>query len=147
MLRSSTLAPTLTLLWAGVSLGGNIIAAPAKFQVQSLTTVELLQIGRAQFAWLGIAEIAIAAGLVLTLIFARQRPCWTLFVALVLLAVQQGIWQPALQARSDLMVSGGTPDESHLHLIFVVAEIAKFFLLLAAGSRLLAPRDERAQAI
>ncbi len=146
MLRSSTLTPALTILWAGVSLGGNIIAAPAKFQVQSLTTVELLQVGRAQFAWLGITEIAIAVGLVLALIVARQRPSWTLFVALVLLAVQQGIWQPALQARSDLMVADGTPEESHLHLIFVVAEIAKFFLLLAAGSRLLALRDERAQA-
>lgn len=145
MQRFATLAPTLTLLWAGVALGGNIIAAPAKFQVQSLTTAELLQVGRAQFAWLGIAELAIAAGLIIVLLFGRTRPTWTLAVAMVLLAVQQFTWQPALEARSDLIATGGTPEESHLHLIFVVAEIAKFLLLISAGYVLLARHSRNEQ--
>lgn len=140
MLRSASFLPALTLLWAGLSLGGNIIAAPAKFQVESLTTTELLQVGRAQFAWLGVTEMVLSGALILALLLARQRPTWTLVVAIVLLAVQQLIWQPALQARSDLMQAGVTPEESHLHLIFVVAEIAKFCLLLSAGLASLARR-------
>lgn len=135
MQRLSTLAPTLTLLWAGVSLGGNILAAPAKFQVDSLSTTELLLVGRAQFAWLGIAELTLSAALIAVLAMSRTRPNWPLVLAMVLLAVQQFIWQPVLQARSDLMAAGGTPEESHLHLIFVVAEIAKFLLLILAGHR------------
>ena len=44
------------LLWAGLSLGGNLIAAPAKFQVSDLGLALALQVGRAQFTWLGYAE-------------------------------------------------------------------------------------------
>lgn len=141
MQRLSPLAPALTMLWAGVSLGGNIIAAPAKFQVHSLATEELLLVGRAQFSWLGTTELCIAGVLGLVLVATRLTPSSMLIIATVLLFVQQFVWQPALQARSDLLQAGAALPNSHLHLIFVVAEIAKFALLASAGLVLFSRRE------
>lgn len=123
----------LPVLWAGLALGGNLIAAPAKFQVEALSVAELLVVGRAQFAWLGVAELALAAAILLTLMLRRQRPGWLLLVAFAVFAVQQLGLQPRLQARSDLLIAGQAAGESVLHLVFIAAEIVKIGLLLCAG--------------
>ena len=90
-------------------------------------------VGRAQFAWLGIAETALAAAVFLGLILRRQRPGWLLVAAFVVFALQQLGMQPRLQARSDLMMAGQATEDSILHLVFIVAEIVKVGLLLWAG--------------
>ncbi len=65
------LVSTFAALWAGTVLGGSLIAAPAKFQAPSLTRAVALDVGRMQFYWLGIAEMALCA-LLLVL-----QPNWT----------------------------------------------------------------------
>ncbi|KJS39416.1 MAG: hypothetical protein VR74_02205 [Hyphomonas sp. BRH_c22] len=62
------LAPVLALVWAGVSLGGSLVAAPAKFRAPSLEVMTALEVGRAQFLWVGITEAIICAGIIALLL-------------------------------------------------------------------------------
>ena len=126
-------------LWAGIAIGGNMIAAPAKFQVSSLTTAELLLVGRAQFGWLGVVEIAFATGIAAMVIFRWHAASPALIAAIALLALQQGVLTPILQSRSDMMQTDVVPPESHVHLIFIAAELVKLTMLFWAGWRVMPP--------
>ncbi|AZV80823.1 group III truncated hemoglobin (plasmid) [Parasedimentitalea marina] len=128
---------TTTLMWAGICLGGNIIAAPAKFQVVQLTTAELLLIGRAQFAWLGLAEWGLLAILVAGYAYAQRLPNITNLIAVVIFLLQQLLLQPQLQMRSDQIVAGVQAPDSSLHIIFILAELLKWAFLTAGGILLL----------
>ncbi|MDA7422107.1 hypothetical protein [Tritonibacter multivorans] len=140
MKREKLTIPILLSLWAGLAIGGNLIAASAKFQVTALSTAEHLMIGRAQFAWLGIAEMLLAAALLGGFFRQKRRPDYLLLAILAVLALQQLGLHPLLQLRSDTLIAGQTPGPSNLHLLFIAAEILKICLLLwAAGSLPKAP--------
>lgn len=117
----------LPLIWAGVSLGGKLVTAPAKFQVAALEMPVALQVGRAQFTWIAYIEWAILAAIFSMSLVQLKRPAPVLIAAVFLFLFQQFWMQPALQARSDLIIAGATAGESHLHLIYIAAEPAKFF--------------------
>ncbi|MEM9726319.1 MAG: hypothetical protein AAF909_12790, partial [Pseudomonadota bacterium] len=122
-------------VWAGVSLGGALVAAPAKFRAPSLTRPVALEVGRAQFAWVGATEAALAAGL-LGAMFLQSAPVWPgALLAIALFAAQRLGVMPFLDARTRQIIAGGGPPPSRLHQMFVLLEIAKFFLLacLALG--------------
>ena len=53
MKASSDLSRGIALVWAGVAIGGSLIATPAKFQAPSLSMTTALEVGRAQFFWVG----------------------------------------------------------------------------------------------
>ncbi|WP_298920995.1 hypothetical protein [uncultured Roseobacter sp.] len=127
----------ILLLWAGLSLGGNLIAAPAKFQVEVVSLDDLLRIGRAQFAWLGVAEILFAIVFIGMCLIKKAYLSWTSIAALLILFLQQVGLQPLLQARTDLILADQPAPSSHLHLIFIATEIAKFFFLVWAAISLL----------
>jgi len=134
LLQLSTFA-FLSALWAGAALAGNLVAAPAKFQVQTLELPVALQVGRAQFAWVGIIEwcFVVMIGIVLTLRF--KFPPLLLAMPVAIFLIQQFWLQPLLQARSDLLVSGQEVASSHLHLGFAGLEVLKFLsLLLYSGT-------------
>ena len=122
------------LIWSGVSLGGNLIAASAKFQVESLALGDLLRVGRAQFSWLGYTEIAMAA-MVVALSFAKPRVLYFTLACVALLSVQQWVLQPLLETRSNLILAGLPPGGSHIHIWFVVVELMKFVALLVAAAK------------
>jgi len=130
------------LVWAGLALGGNIIAAPAKFQVDSLTLSQLLLVGRAQFAWLGNAELVFASVTILLCVFTEGRMRILGLLAVALFGIQQIGLQPMLEARTDLIISGAPAPEGVLHLVFVALEIAKTGLL-ALGGTILVMRKTR----
>lgn len=138
MRRVQDLIAAVILVWAGLSLGGNLIAAPAKFQVSGLSMVQLVTVGRAQFAWLGLVELIFAAALIMLALVTRRMPHWALGTALVLLFIQQFMMTPVLQARSDMMQLGAVPPESQIHLAYVALEVIKFICLATAGWRGLA---------
>lgn len=127
----------LTSLWAGVVLGGSLIVAPAKFQVPSLTIPQLLEVGRVQFQWVGIAEIIFAAFLLLPLLYSPIRGKFSLgaksilLAALAALIVQQGFVVPPLGERTQSIIVGEAVGSSYLHLVFVAVEIIKISLLVA----------------
>ncbi|MEL6683155.1 MAG: hypothetical protein AAFQ09_10995 [Pseudomonadota bacterium] len=113
-----------------MSLAGNLIAAPAKFQVSDLTLPVALQVGRAQFGWIGIAEWVVTALIILAVFIHLRLPPALLVSAIGIFVIQQLWLQPQLQARSDLIVAGGAAPDSHLHLIYAVLETLKCGLLV-----------------
>jgi len=127
------LSKAILLVWAGVSLGANLVAAPAKFQVATLSVASLVQVGRAQFAWVGDTEMVLALAAIAALLIARARPSRLLLAALGVFAAQKLCLQPMLQGQSDLLIAGQPKPDGSIHLLFVGAELLKFVLLLAAG--------------
>lgn len=120
-------------LWAGLLLGGSFIAAPAKFTVETLDLPELLAVGRAQFQALAWAELALAALLVLSLLLHRPPRWWLAAVPLVILAEQQLVLMPGLDARTVARIAGEAVEESGLHLFYVALEGGKLLGLLLAA--------------
>lgn len=132
-MNAAVYAPVLALLWAGVSLGGSLVAAPAKFRAPSLDRPTALDVGRAQFLWVGVTEGVLCIALVGALVL-RPVPVWQWMVAPVaLFAIQRLVVMPPLDARTRRAIAGEPVEASHLHTIYVVLEFLKFGALVAAG--------------
>ncbi len=124
-------------LWAGVALGGSLVAAPAKFQSALLTLPVALDVGRVQFFWLGVTEAVLGVAFLVGLVALRGvRWRWPLF-AVGILAVQRLGIMPFLDARTLRVIAGETLPPSSLHLGFVVLEVAKFLVLCGIALGLL----------
>lgn len=135
MLVTTRLIVTMSLLiWAGASISANMIAAPAKFQVADLTRPVALQVGRAQFLWVGYLEMALAA-LALLAFATFNRPVQVLvFVAVALFIAQRFVVLPQLSDLTDQVISGQGASGSKLHLVFIALEVAKLAALITAGA-------------
>ena len=114
MKGAPTLVPVLALVWAGVTIGGSLIAAPAKFGAPSLDLPTALEVGRAQFFWVGIAEGALCAALVGAFVFRPPVARWWLAAPVLVFALQQLVLMPLLDARTLRTISGESVGESHL---------------------------------
>ncbi|APX12439.1 hypothetical protein [Tateyamaria omphalii] len=135
------LLTVLTLVWAGACIGGNLVAAPAKFTVEALDLSLALQVGRAQFTWIGYVEWAGLAGIAVVSAVARLRPTLLLMLAVVLFLIQQLAVQPMLEARSDLIIAGEPYDTtSQRHQVFIALEAVKVLCLIAVGWGTMQPR-------
>ena len=131
--RAAIAIPLAALVWAGVTIGGSLIAAPAKFQAPSLTLPMVLEVGRAQFFWVGVAESALCA-LLLGVLALRRAGAQTWMAAPILVfGVERFILMPLLDARTVRIIAGETIEESQLHLVFVALEFLKVGTLIAAG--------------
>ena len=127
------LVPVVALVWAGVTIGGSLIAAPAKFDAPSLDLPTALEVGRAQFFWVGIAEGALCAALIAVLVFRPPVARWWLAPPVLVFALQQLVLMPLLDARTVRTIAGESVGESPLHHIFAVLEVLKVAALIAAG--------------
>lgn len=133
MSRYSSLVPGIALVWAGVSIGGSLIATPAKFQAPSLTMPTALEVGRATFQWLGIAEATLCAALLLALIAPRGVRWWWTLVPVLLFAVQRLAILPVLDERTLRIIAGEGVEPSNLHIVYIAIEALKCLALLTAG--------------
>jgi hypothetical protein len=122
--------------WLGLVAGISLIEAPLKFRAPGITLALGLGIGRLVFAALGRAEAvllavaAVCAAWVPGHVAARAA----LLAALaVILAGQYLGLRPALDRRAVVIIAGGEPPRSRLHLVYIAAECAKLALLLALG--------------
>ncbi len=129
----SLITPIAGLIWAGLSLGGNLIAAPAKFQVPDLTYQTLLQIGRAQFAWLANTEWLFLAVFCAGFVFLPRRLIAVCSLPIGLFLIQRLWIMPALNDRTTQIISGQPVPDSNLHLAFIGLETLKFILLATLG--------------
>ncbi len=125
------IAPALAILWAGIVLGGSLIAAPAKFQAQSLSLPVALDVGRAQFLWIGIAEGVFCAAFLLAQRLAGGVNWKLAAIPVFLLLAQRFIIMPPLDARTLQIIAGESIGGSHLHLVFIGLEIVKILVLFA----------------
>jgi len=130
---SAAVSSLILVLWSGVVLGGSLIAAPAKFQAQSLTLEVALDVGRAQFSWVGIAEGALCAAFLIARA-AFGGVSWLLAAIPVgIFLVQRFIIMPPLDARTLQVIAGENVGDSHLHRLFIILEGVKFLLLIILG--------------
>ena len=125
--------PVLALVWAGVTIGGSLIAAPSKFQAPSPTLAQVLEVGRAQFFWLGVAEGLLCLGLIGALALRAAGTRQWMGAPILVFGMQWLILMPLLDERTVRRIAGEPVGDSHLHLVFIVLEIVKVAALVAVG--------------
>lgn len=116
-------------IWAGIVIGGSLIAAPAKFQVASLSLPMALEVGQAQFFWVGVGEAVFCAVLLLSTLISSPSMLRFLILPVVIFAIQRLYLMPMLNERTTDIIAGTTVPDSSLHLVYVVMEIIKVLLL------------------
>jgi len=111
------------------------VEAPLKFRAPGITRPLGLGIGRLVFRALNAAEIVLATATAITLALAPHPFAATvLMIALAAtLAAQVLVLRPRLEARAQLIIDGGTPPRSRVHLAYIVLEGGKLLMLGAFG--------------
>lgn len=123
----------IAFLWAGLSLGGSLVAAPAKFQAPSLSLPMALEVGRAQFRWVGVTEAALAVALSVSVFLIVPGAWHWAAVPVTIFAIQWLVLMPPLDARTTQVIAGQAGEGSDLHLFYICFEIAKLLALVLAG--------------
>jgi len=124
--------PAIGLTWAGLSLGGSLIAAPAKFKAPSLDMPTALDVGRAQFAWLGYTEWVLLFLLIGALFLSRFDLDWRFYLLpIILFLIQQFGLMPKLDAITLERINGSGVNSGYLHITVIAAEVLKFLALMS----------------
>lgn len=147
MTRAATALPVVALVWAGVTIGGSMIAAPSKFQAASLTLAQTLEVGRAQFFWLGVAESLLCAALIGVIALRPANARLRMGAPILVFGIQWLIVMPFLDDRTVRRIAGEPVGESHLHLVFVVLDILKVVMLIAVGVAALRLTQDEAEHV
>lgn len=125
----------VSLIWSGMVLGVAFLATPAKFLAPSLALAVALDVGRHTFEVFNWVEIVWSLALV-GLVFLRPPGRWVYAMVVVPCAIVtlETVWLlPVLEARVGVIIAGGTPSESDLHVLYIVLDAIKFIALLALG--------------
>lgn len=121
----------LALIWIGVLIGVDLVAAPAPFRALGPERVDALAVNRELFGAMSRTEqvllVLTAAG---TAVGGFRRVALVIPVALALVVALQALWLlPALAARTDVMLAGGDPGPASFHGLYVGLEAFKLLLL------------------
>lgn len=139
---SAAVAGAATFVWFGMVLAISFLEAPLKFRAPGVTIPVGLGIGRIVFRALNVAEIVLAAVMLVAMGLGGPSVAVVVLaaVAAALLVVQLAAIRPALNRRSDRVLAGEDParHRSRAHLYYVVLEAAKVVVLVALGCTLLA---------
>ncbi|WP_409467089.1 hypothetical protein [Amycolatopsis sp. GA6-003] len=116
----------------------SFLEAPLKFRAPGVTIPIGLGIGRIVFRALNVAEVLLAAGVVITVVAGQPNTAVTVLaaVAVVVLIAQLGAVRPALNRRTDRVLAapeGVELPRSRAHFVYVGTEIVKVLVLLALG--------------
>src|SRR5690606_24920013 len=131
------LAIAIAFIWVGLILGISSLEAWLKFRAPGVTTAIGLGIGRLVFGALNKTELLLATVLVITAI-AGQGPLLAtaniVLSAIVAILIMQTVWLlPTLNTRALRVINDKPVASSKLHIIFIIAELAKMVLLVALG--------------
>lgn len=130
--------------WLGAVLAISFLETPLKFRAPGMTVPLGLGIGRLVFRALNAVELAFALALTLGMLAAsvdvrgQLAPVVLMTALWVVLLSQVGVLRPRLDRRARAILAGETPPRSHLHLVYVVLEVAKVALLASLGILLVA---------
>lgn len=136
--REHSVFHSIGMLWVGLAIGLSFVSATIKFQVPELPRQAAFALGKHSFTVTNRIELGLAVLLVVALVVRRSRGINRLtYVAsglvLSILALQTVWFMPVLVERIDIIVAGGTPPPSSLHVIYVAIESVKVIALLAMG--------------
>lgn len=120
--------------WLGLLVALAFIETPLKFLAPGVTVPLALGIGRIVLTAAEIASVVLLFALV-AVSFVHPRVTRGALATLAglgaTLFVQVAIVRPPLNARTDVVLAGGDPGESPLHLVYVATDIALVALLVA----------------
>ncbi|MER6759067.1 MULTISPECIES: hypothetical protein [Amycolatopsis] len=116
----------------------SFLEAPLKFRAPGVTIPIGLGIGRLVFRALNLAEIVLAAGVVVAVVVGQPGVAVTVLaaVAVVVLIGQLGAVRPALNRRTDRVLAapeGAELPRSRAHFVYIATETVKVLVLLALG--------------
>lgn len=119
-------------MWAGLVLGVSFVATPAKFLAPSITLPVALDVGRATFRVSMLIEFGLGFALIAAgaLAFGWSGKTQLAAAILLVLNIQRYCLLPGLDARTTLVIAGTPPPPSWHHLAWIVADAARFLLLL-----------------
>ena len=127
----------IPFVWFGALGAISFMEAPLKFTAPNVTLELGLGIGRVVFQTLNKIEIALAALLILSFVFARPKtksPVY-LFGGVALLLALETVWLlPILDARAGQIIGGNAPAASSLHIVYIVFDAVKFISLFVLGA-------------
>jgi len=109
--------------------------APVKFTAPSLTLPVGLDVGRTVFSALNKVEISFALLMIIALYFySNDKKTKVLFSFVLIILILQTIWLlPVLNERASIIINGGTPPESNIHVFYIILETLKLILLFLVG--------------
>lgn len=130
-----TLRATVPGVWIGLIVALSFIETPLKFLAPDVTVPLALGIGRLVLTAANIAgAVLLIAITVLSVVRPRVRRSALVVVAAIWVTflVQVTVIRPPLNARTDIVLAGGDPGPSSLHLVYVVADVVILALLIAS---------------
>lgn len=124
----------IPVLWLGFVLSISFMEAWLKFQAEGVTLVIGLNIGRLVFSVLNKVELFFMIVLLVSILktqgYKENKTFRNLLISLgVILIVQTFYLLPSLDERAALLINGGQPPASYLHLYYVFLEMLKVILL------------------
>lgn len=125
----------VALLWAGLLIGCSFIATPAKFRAPSLSRSTALEVGRATFRAMVVAEVVLALVAVFIVVRSHQ-PSLLLGLAVLALATQWILIMPALNKRTDAVQKDGEAHGPPWHFAYIFLEAFKVVILLVVAFNL-----------
>src|SRR5690606_27383993 len=128
-------------IWIGLVCGISFLEAWLKFRAPGVTIPIGLGIGRLVFNALNKVEWVFAI-ILLVNAFVHRDPLLSprhlyLIVIIVVFLLQSAWLLPALDVRAEKLINNQYIAPSSLHVVFIIAELAKVGLLFATGISLL----------
>jgi len=127
-----------SFIWLGMVLAISFLETPLRFRAPGITVPLGLGIGRLVFRALAIAELALAVALTAALalndrVLVSINAVVLLGLLGLVLATQVAVLRPRLDRRARLILAGGSPPRSRLHLAYVALDAVKVGLLAILG--------------
>ena len=127
--------PVVCLLWAGILIGISFIESPVKFRTPTLTRTVAFDVGRtvfhaSQLVQVGLGVLALGAALLGRVPRGASACLGAAYAALLL----QVVWIfPELDARAQVLISGGIPTGPSHHALYAILEVVKLLALIVAA--------------
>ncbi|MDH7446706.1 hypothetical protein [Aquimarina sp. 2201CG14-23] len=128
----------LTFIWIGFLLAISFMEAPLKFQAPSVTTAIGVEIGKIVFKALNALEIIFSMYFVLQIgyVYKLDKKLFVLIFFLFIIVMIQSIYLlPTLDRYADIVINGGSSPSKIAHIVYVIFEVVKLFLLFFVGFR------------
>ncbi|MAT66277.1 MAG: hypothetical protein CMN57_11610 [Gammaproteobacteria bacterium] len=122
---AALLVASIALVWAGFIVGGAFVAVPAKFEAAHLTMSVALEVGRAQFEWIGAAESALCFAFAVALVNCGGVRWPIALLSMLVFFLQRVYLLPVLDERALRIIAGEAVPSSDLHFIFIGLEVVK----------------------
>jgi len=133
----------LPVYWAGFVSAISFFEAWLKFRADGVSLEIGLRIGKLVFSSLNKVELIFAAlSWLLVLVASQKHKTSPLSVKLLLSTVTivlllQTLWLlPQLSARADIIIQGGHPASSPIHLLYGILEVLKVTCLIVMAFQL-----------